>query len=37
VTRDALGVDTRVEVSDLAKGVQLDAKLFKITQPGRVE
>ena len=31
VTRDALGVETRVEVSDLAKGVQLDAGLFKIT------
>ena len=37
VTRDALGVDTRVELSDLANGVQLDAKLFKITQPGWVE
>jgi outer membrane lipoprotein-sorting protein len=30
VTRDAQGVDTRVEVSDLAKGVQLDADQFKI-------
>ncbi len=30
VTRDAQGLATRVEVSDLAKGVQLDADLFTI-------
>jgi hypothetical protein len=30
VTRDAQGGDKRVEVSDLVKGVQLDAELFKI-------
>ena len=29
-TKDAQGIETRVEVSDLAKGVQLDAELFKI-------
>ena len=34
VTRDAQGVDTRVEVSDLAKGVQLDADMFKIAPVG---
>ena len=27
-------VETRVEVSDLAKGVQLDAEMFKITAMG---
>jgi Outer membrane lipoprotein carrier protein LolA len=37
VTRDAQGVDTRVEVSDLAKSVELDADLFKITPPGWVK
>jgi outer membrane lipoprotein-sorting protein len=37
VTRDALGVDTRIEVSDLAKGVHLDAGMFKIAPPGWVE
>ena len=37
VTRDAQGVDTRVEVSDLAKGVQLDADMFKIVPVGRKE
>ena len=37
VTRDARGVDTRVEVSDLANGIQLDASMFKITPPGWVE
>ena len=36
-TKDAQGIDTRVEVSDLVKGVQLDAELFKITPPGWVE
>jgi outer membrane lipoprotein-sorting protein len=34
VTRDAVGGDTRVEVSDLVKGVQLDADLFKIAPVG---
>jgi len=29
-TKDAQGIETRVEVSDLARGVQLDAELFKI-------
>ena len=29
-TKNAQGIETRVEVSDLAKGVQLDAELFKI-------
>ena len=35
VTRDAQGVDTRVEVSDLAKSVQLDADLFTIKTIGK--
>jgi len=35
VTRDAQGLDTRVEVSDLAKAVQLDADLFTIKTIGR--
>jgi outer membrane lipoprotein-sorting protein len=30
VTKDAQGIDTRVEISDLAKGVEFDADLFKI-------
>jgi outer membrane lipoprotein-sorting protein len=30
VTKDAQGIETRVEVSDLAKGVELDADIFKI-------
>ena len=30
VTRDAQGIDTRVEISDLAKGVEFDTDLFKI-------
>ena len=34
VTRDAQGLDTRVEVSDLTKGVQLDADMFKIAPLG---
>ena len=33
VTKDAEGVDTRVEISDLAEAVQLDAEMFKITPP----
>jgi outer membrane lipoprotein-sorting protein len=36
-TKDAQGVETRVEVSDLAKGVQLDADLFKIAPLAWVE
>ncbi len=35
VTRDAQGLDTRVEVSDLAKAVQLDADLFIIKAVGK--
>ena len=31
VTKDAEGIDTRVEISDLAEAVQLDAEMFKIT------
>lgn len=34
VTSDAQGVDTRVEVSDVAKGETLDADLFKIKAVG---
>jgi outer membrane lipoprotein-sorting protein len=34
VTRDAQGLDTRVEVSDLDKTANLDSELFKITAPG---
>ena len=30
VTKDAQGIDTRVEISDLAKRVEFDADLFKI-------
>jgi outer membrane lipoprotein-sorting protein len=30
VTKDAQGIDTRIEISDLAKGVEFDADLFKI-------
>ena len=37
VTRDAQGVDTRVEISDLDKTANLDSGLFKITTPGRKE
>ena len=33
-TKDAQGIDTLVEISDLAKGVQLDAELFKIAPVG---
>jgi outer membrane lipoprotein-sorting protein len=35
VTRDAQGLDTRVEVSDLARSVQLDADLFTIKAIGK--
>ena len=31
VTKDAEGIETRIEVSDLAKGVEFDAEMFKIT------
>ena len=34
VTKDAEGIDTRVEISDLAEAVQLDAEMFKITPVG---
>ncbi len=34
VTRDAQGLKTRVQVSDLAKSVELDANLFKIKHIG---
>ena len=34
VTKDADGIDTRVEISDLAQAVQLDAEMFKITPIG---
>ena len=37
VTKDAQGIETRIEVSDLAKGVELDAEMFKIAPPGWVE
>jgi outer membrane lipoprotein-sorting protein len=35
VTRDAQGLTTRVEVSDLAKAVELDANLFRIAPIGK--
>lgn len=35
ITRDAQGLDTRVEVSDLSRPNELDAGLFKITSPGK--
>jgi outer membrane lipoprotein-sorting protein len=35
VTRDAQGLDTRVEVSDLAKSVELDGDLFQIKPVGK--
>ena len=35
VTRDAQGLDTRVEVSDLAKSVDLDGELFLIKPVGK--
>ena len=35
VTRDPQGLDTRVEVSDLAKSVDLDGELFKIKPVGK--
>ena len=37
VTRDAQGIDTRVEISDLAKGVEFDTDLFKIKPLAWVE
>lgn len=30
VTTDAQGIDTRIEIADLARGAELDAKMFKI-------
>ena len=36
-TKDAQGIETRIEVSGLAAGVQLDAEMFKITPLGWVE
>ncbi len=36
-TKDAQGIETRVEVSDLAKGVELDAEMFKIAPHAWVE
>ena len=33
-TKDAQGIETRVELSNLAKAVQLDAEMFKITPVG---
>ena len=35
VTKDAQGLDTRVQVSDLTKSGELDAALFKIQAIGR--
>ena len=35
VTRDAQGLDTRVEVSDLAKAVEIDGELFRIKPVGK--
>ena len=35
VTKDAQGLDTRVQVSDLTKSAELDAALFKIQSLGR--
>lgn len=35
ITRDAQGLDTRVEVSDLSRPEELDAGLFRITSPGK--
>ncbi len=35
VTKDAQGLNTRVEVSDLAKSMELDGNLFKIKPVGR--
>ena len=35
VTKDAQGLDTRVQVSDLTKAAELDAELFKIKAVGR--
>jgi outer membrane lipoprotein-sorting protein len=36
-TKDAQGVETRIDVSDLAKDVQLDAEIFKIAPHGWAE
>jgi outer membrane lipoprotein-sorting protein len=33
-TKDAQGIETRVELSNLGKAVQLDAEMFKITPVG---
>ena len=33
-TKDAQGIETRVELSNVAKAVQLDAQMFKITPAG---
>ncbi len=30
VTTDAQGIDTRIQIADLASGADLDAKMFKI-------
>jgi outer membrane lipoprotein-sorting protein len=35
VTKDAQGLDTRVQVSDLAKAVELDGELFTIKAVGK--
>jgi outer membrane lipoprotein-sorting protein len=35
VTKDAQGLDTRVQVSDLTKAAALDNELFKIKAVGR--
>ena len=37
VTKDAQGIETRVEISDLAKGVEFDAEMFKIKPVAWVE
>ena len=37
VTKDAEGIETRVEISDLAKGVEFEADLFKIKALAWVE
>ena len=37
VAKDAQGIETRIEVSDLAKGVELDAEIFKIAPRAWVE
>ena len=37
MTKDAQGIETRIEVSDLAKGVEFDADMFKIAPLAWVE